>query len=618
LIAVGGRLPPARAQRLSLLAAAAVFTVVIAGTLAVDLVAPVPAVRVFGEEDRRERALRASARFADGSLAAVLERDLRQRSRVRRWVVDRWARVLYRNLRWVKPPVACGPDGWLFLEERIAVGGQKPERDVLWSGAVLSALDRRLTAFGHRLLLMPVPRKAALAARHLPAGYDARPGLDDRAIDELERRGLEVVDLRPGLRALGGRAYHMLGSHWTDEAQLAAARAAVEALGLPAETGDALFRRRPGAATVDTDLLNMVGVIGSYNPPEAAARDSVVATNNRAVADGEGRPEADELVVLGSSFSHRRRITGYLEAMLGTTVWNGARGGRPPDGVIADFVDLRTASPAILLETPLHHFLNRAHERFAVDTMTRRAPERLLRLRAASPAERRIELGEEWAAEAHRPVLVLPERRVAHTGDGAFGLRLRGRVQAPVKVTVTGEGLGRVRYVWRPPVDAVVLPLLDLRPTTRRTEVAIAPLGNAAVGVRLDAVELVSEVAPEPHAELGRESVTDLDGSWRAVVPVRSETTLARDAALILRLAVEGGDFDRQLQVAVYPSGDADPLVLRYRDLGRGTLVVSSLRPLAGQAVDRVELRGSGNAPDRVLDRSTLRFGGAAADPPDS
>ncbi len=612
LISVGDQLPPAFLPRVAALLATGLFFLVILGTLLTDVLAPLPPPRPYGVEAEKEAQLRASAHFSDGSLAKLFERDLRKRSRVRRWVMDKWARFLYCKLRWTKPPVICGPGGWLFLEERILAGGKDPEREIRWAGAVLAAVERRVAALGYELLLVPVPRKARMAAAELPGGYDARPRLDDELLEEFGRRHLDFVDLRPEFEEVGPRVYNMVGSHWSDEGQLVAARAVARRLGVSPDVSGKMIQVVDSASMrVDRDFLTMAGVSGFFRLPAEAARKSMKPVQ---VPEGNGSGgragKPGRIVLLGTSFSVQARPFGsYLEALLDEGIWNGAMGGAMPGRVLVDFERLGASSQVVILESPMDEFLGSAHMHFGNETFTRRAPKGILRLRPASETELRAPLGREFMIEGERLIMDLPTGRFATSGDGALSIRLKGQVSANMRVALQADGLGTVRYRWRPEEREIVIPVLDLVPASRRIRLKIGPEEPRPAELLLKSVEWVSEVSPRPMSVLSGEEIEATQGGWRAVIRLDDERVLSREAILKLRLAVKGGDFKGKLDLSIFPEDGSEALKLGYEHLGRGAVVVSSLRVLAGRAVERIELGGLGPAPDRILNQSTLHFG---------
>lgn len=613
LIAVDDRLPPSRAGRAAAILALIVFGIVVFGTLLVDGLAPVPAPKPIGAEAKRDAQMRRSARFADGSLASLVEHDLRQRSRIRNTILPPWSRALYRWLRWVKEPVVCGPDGWLFMKSRLTAGLDNPMEQIEWSGAVAAALERRFASFGHRLVLIPIPRKGTIAADRLPSGIDARPELDRLFLEELDRRGVAVVDVVDALEEVGPEAYHMVGSHWTDGAQAAAAGAVVEQLGRrPTVDPEAIERAPMSLRQVDYDLLEMIGAGGKSSLPAEAARQRIVIDRvKRRISPNRHPTASGEVVLLGSSFSAVRKFPILLEKLLGVPVWNGAHGGWVPDSVSEAFLKHRGPPALVLQETPMHHLLDRAHLRFLVETSACRPPDRYLVFRAARDDELKLSTGETHSIRRRTHVLGIPPRRIAHTGDGVLSFRLRGSVSAPLKIIVAASARHRITYPWHPDTRELALPVLHSTSASKALWLVAEPAGAGPVDLRLDSVQLISEVAPDRAFELG-EPVIESDGKgWRGTIAGPHGDRLGRDAVLVLRLGLGDQPFHQRLTIVIHPVA-GKPLTRRFDGLGRGSLILTSLRPLEGHSVDRIEIRGSGPAPTHLLNRSVLQLG---ADP---
>ena len=203
----------------------------------------------------------------------------------------------------------------------------------------------------------------------------------------------------------------------------------------------------------------------------------------------------------------------------------------------------------------------------------------------------------------------IPARRIAHTGDGALSVRIRGSVERPAHVFVRSLPNHQVRYPWQPGVESLVLPVLHSEPSAGGLELLVASADRRPMSLQIDEVELVSEVAPERSVELGAAERSATAAGWLASVEVSPAGALGSDAVLVLRLAVEGDGFDGHLRVEVHTDSDGPPWSADVWGVGRGALAVLSLRGLEGRQVDRFVVRGGGDVPEQVLTRSTLRLG---------
>jgi hypothetical protein len=151
------------------------------------------------------------------------------------------------KLEAAKQAAVAGSDGWMFLTAELrhltvgrfwgadaAAAGRaaKPE----WRDPLPAILDFRdqLKNAGIELVLVPVPPKAAIARKALPAADALPPGRLDAADAEfygaLAAAGVEVLDLEPALAEAGAASYCKTDSHWCGPGiDLAAAKIAERA-----------------------------------------------------------------------------------------------------------------------------------------------------------------------------------------------------------------------------------------------------------------------------------------------------------------------------------------------------------------------------------------------------
>lgn len=153
------------------------------------------------------------------------------------------AQELRRLLEGARGAVIDGGEGFLFFRpELAALAAPKfwglPPNAAAESDPLPAILDfaGQLRGAGIDLLLLPVPAKAAIYPERLPLGRP--PELAGRFAPffaELQRQGVEVLDLEPPLLAAKGRAdgplYCRHDSHWSGEGIAVAARALAARLG---------------------------------------------------------------------------------------------------------------------------------------------------------------------------------------------------------------------------------------------------------------------------------------------------------------------------------------------------------------------------------------------------
>ena len=170
-----------------------------------------------------------------------------------------------------------GRDGYFFLAaelrqlgagdfwgEAAAAASQASKPDYADPLPAILDFHAQLREAGIRLLLVPVPLKAAACAAHLPADLAAvaPDGIRDPAqaafFGILREAGVEVLDLSG---KLDDACYCKTDSHWTPKAGEIAARAIREALGIAAGNGD--FPAAETELTLTGDLARMAAGDGA-------------------------------------------------------------------------------------------------------------------------------------------------------------------------------------------------------------------------------------------------------------------------------------------------------------------------------------------------------------------
>ena len=614
LVAFPDALPERRISSVCAVAAAILLIVVLGGTALVDLVSPAPALTLIGAEKRRDARLRSVARLWDGSLFRLWEHDLRLRSRVRRQVTDAYGWVLYRYFRHVQGNLVVGPRGWLFLGYRTSVADETDEDLARRAGAAMAAIDRRIHALGMRAIIIPVPRKAALHADELPGTVRSRPEVDRAVVRDLEERGIEVVDLwKVFEQDLSGPAYHMLGSHWTDEAQVVAAREAAAACGdsQTPEGGWRVLKSTGLSLDVDTDLLKFAGIHGEYRLPGLAAREGF----NLVETKGLHTPplledEPGRVVILGTSFTYRRKFPTLIAHFLGEGIWSGARAGSFPGDVLASFTSSaykRGKTELVLFEVPCHHLVRQPLAGIVEPAFAEPPPPGILRYGQVRDDHLLVKSGKTTAIRKGRTLVSIPAGSMAHTGDGVVALRVRGASSAGVslKLELT-DGLS-LTIPWGDDVPEVNLPLIALGPSSQTVKLK-AFSRNPKASISIESVEIVSETPPLPRLDLSSERPIATSTGWEIVFDPTSEVRMGALSLLELGLGVKGR-FSGDVRVEVTTTDGTGALRAEWRGLTKGALVVLSLAPLRGEVIESIRLTGSGDPPERVLHRAVLRLG---------
>jgi alginate O-acetyltransferase complex protein AlgJ len=242
-----------------------------------------------------------------------------------RQTLIRWhSRLLYSVFRTSSSPkVVIGRDGWLYYTGGADDGlpiddyrGSKPipAAQLEWLRWMIQDQYEWLHERGIRYLFVMVPSKEQIHPEHLPPAI-TRVGprtAREQLLDHLAGRGLPVLDLAPALREAGRRAPVFLktDTHWNTYGCLVAARAILDALGLPSEGDDAFtvdpVRMKGGDLALLMNLSDYLSEIDAarspHSPPRARWRG--VGTGDMAeIVGGVDDPALLRAVVYRDSFT---------------------------------------------------------------------------------------------------------------------------------------------------------------------------------------------------------------------------------------------------------------------------------------------------------------------------
>jgi hypothetical protein len=247
------------------------------------------------------------------------EKELEEASKVAGWL-----RPVHRQLRWwlmrdLGDKAVAGTDGWAYYGPNIEYLGERYFRDLKSSKPIedpaetIADFRDQLARRNIRLLVAPIPTKGNLVPSHLRRGLGPSLAFSvhtRRFMDELRRRGVEVLDLYAPFveeqRAHPEQSLYLAAdTHWAgDGARFAAGVLAArvrEMLGPVALEPKRAYRRETVTVARRPDIPRM-----SRLPREASAfpPESTVAYR---VLDESGQPYADDdaaqILLLGDSFS---------------------------------------------------------------------------------------------------------------------------------------------------------------------------------------------------------------------------------------------------------------------------------------------------------------------------
>ena len=221
-----------------------------------------------------------------------------------------------------------GQNDWLYFEwERYDPAHQdKVERftDMLArAGKVMAANDVHV-------VFTISPLKLQVYPQHLPAGFGASPGTEDRnqrMVAALKAAGLTVADQLPAFKAeaaKGGEPLFLrLDSHWTPTGAMLAGRtirqaidADPEAAGVLASIPEARFEATANTTrepSQTTDLLPTLPAGAAAPAPETVLRYTIRALDSGSADALTGDSGLPQITVIGSSFTHN--ATQYPDAV---------------------------------------------------------------------------------------------------------------------------------------------------------------------------------------------------------------------------------------------------------------------------------------------------------------
>jgi hypothetical protein len=258
-----------------------------------------------------------------------LEKDIEQASYAKAFTQPRFQLLLTRFGRVGNKLAVIGRDGWLYYRPGVVhVGGpgflnrdvqRSREKDVLDSGESAIQADPRPAIFafqtalakrGIRLVLLPLPDKAAMAAQPLHARGAPRaiPQNQDfpRFLAELHEHGVAVFDARAQLPGGDQPLYLVQDTHWTPaymEHVVSGLASYVSGLvALPAPAAPFPFHAVPQPMTRVGDIVDML----KLPDDQTFFQPQTITVHQVQDADGnpwDSDPKADVLL-LGDSFSN--------------------------------------------------------------------------------------------------------------------------------------------------------------------------------------------------------------------------------------------------------------------------------------------------------------------------
>ena len=286
-----------------------------------------------------------------------------------------WERSLsWLALRDLGPRVREGQRDWLFLADELTPHANG-ETSAASRAAEVVALHQRLRAQGIDLLVVVVPDKSRIEARHLGGLHRPAPfaGRVERWTQSLVASGVEAVDLSgvlDGLRQPGRAAFLRTDSHWTEAgaqaaadlvAQRARALAGIAATGSGWRLEGSAEQPRPG------DLVRLAGLDrlplslqplperaqqSRFERDRAAVNAAVPAATPAGTAANDddlfGDADLPRVALIGTSFSRTSQFEPFLARALDARIASFALDG----GDFAGAARAYLASPAFKQTPP--------------------------------------------------------------------------------------------------------------------------------------------------------------------------------------------------------------------------------------------------------------------------
>ncbi|MBK6939824.1 MAG: hypothetical protein IPH13_06385 [Planctomycetes bacterium] len=427
-----------------------------------------------------------------GEWAKAVERDLSRHERVPGLIRGTYNEFMFRSFQHTPHEVLLGADGWFFLGASTRDFPVALEKDALPRTAELVASTVRwFERNGTKVVVLFVPEKSSLLPDQVRATEPTFRPMYDASCDAFRAHGLGVIDPRPVLTKDGRLLYHKNDTHWTSEGAVAAARLAADRIVEHYGGADAV----PGAVIAGEitenaprrhvgDLVKMLGLKdgGELELSLGVMTSTIVGREPKTQAILDSK-ESEDVVLVGTSYSHGYYLPSVFSALLHRRVENRAIIGRGPIvpllQVAQDSLLKRRAFPRLMIWEVPERFLFVSAERDLRPPL-----ENLLRATQYDPSTEvplsadpgpvsnmrmtKVEAGEfDAVASSAAPQFTLRLREPI-VGDGSRALVFEVRAPTPTMMRVhfdVGNGIdGRTKFEsWQIGFDAeqiMVVPLL--------------------------------------------------------------------------------------------------------------------------------------------------------------
>ena len=456
------------------------FLAVVFGCGVIDTLWPAPAPKLHGSERAQQERKSTDARFSDGSLAKLIEENMKLTSRVRRTCNALYAPMLLRVFDEAGQSMVAGPNHYLFRRERIAVAEPRDEILGLATGR-FQAIDRRLGQLGVRFIAVPLPRKEAVMAAELPRGVEAHADYDSMLASSLRAAGVDFIDLLPAyLSPTHDPVYPAADSHWSANGALLAAQQIAKHVVGPTEG----VATPPMHSSVQDTNHVFAYALGLDPMSHALLPTSPViqlALADPSATQAMSQPPATgplPMLLTGTSFSKHQNdqntfFAQALSAIMGRPLWNGARAGvtglQSLEGSLRA-IESRQLPPIVIMEQPNHYSLCFDNPLAEVGNLVARmpAPASLQSLQHQDLSKFGLPLfGASASLQPGRHVLTptnpllarIPWDSFVYPRDGTVGIRVRARATGENIMVGVDHGRSKLVTHWPTGRESVVFPV---------------------------------------------------------------------------------------------------------------------------------------------------------------
>jgi hypothetical protein len=348
---------------------AALFLAVCVGTVAIDTAAPLE-VKLQGAEALAETKRAEEASFFNGSAAAHLQRGLRKRSRVQSFLGPFVTAAYLRMGRLPESELKrliVGRDGWLFLAGRCNYDSKVKTRVTTLLPRMVRSIDVVLRRKGHRFILAPIPRKAAVVWERLKGSEgEDELAFDADVLSALEQSQVDMVNVLEPMRDLEPTdAYMKCDSHWDEGGVNLLVDSLSEKFGDLRSDEDYIKPRRIPKESNEADLLQSVRLVSTHPAtrllhelPERVHFGVIPQHAVRAFSDDPSKDDtAGSMAHFGTSFSLTVSLSARLAAEFDRPIVSVMRRGIPSMTSLGGWATTTTGMSSkqpIIFELPMY------------------------------------------------------------------------------------------------------------------------------------------------------------------------------------------------------------------------------------------------------------------------